>query len=114
MHDIIFVSSQVIKVLLDSRRRIVYPVLINERSCDRDCGAGGWGGAGEGARAPQYFKNYRELVRKSVLCPPPPTNIESLTVSPQSQSFSAVPVRLQLSNTVASYVIDSLAARVSL
>ena len=38
------------------------------------------GGPG-GARAPQYifFLNYKELVRKSVLCPP---NIESLTVPP--------------------------------
>ena len=31
---------------------------------------GGGGGAG-GTCPPQYFKNYRELVRKSVLCPPP-------------------------------------------
>ena len=29
-------------------------------------------GGGGGTRFPQYFQNYKELVRKSVLCPPPP------------------------------------------
>ena len=48
---------------------------------------------GGGGHIPhQYFYNYKELVRKSVLCPP---NIESLIVPPppppQSQSFSPVP-----------------------
>ena len=40
---------------------------------------GGRGGGAGGTCSPQYFKNYRELVRKSVLCPP---NIESLMVPP--------------------------------
>ena len=34
----------------------------------RDRGAGG--GGGRGPFPPQYFENYKELVRKSVLCPP--------------------------------------------
>ena len=29
-------------------------------------------GAGGQVPPPQYFENYKELVRKSVLCPPPP------------------------------------------
>ena len=41
---------------------------------------------------PQYFQNYKELVRKSVLCPPPPPpNIEALIVPSQSQSCSTAP-----------------------
>ena len=41
----------------------------------------GVGGGRRGAFAPpKYFKNYKELVRKSVLCPHP--NIESLMVPP--------------------------------
>ena len=55
----------------------------------RDRGVGGGGAGGDrGARAPQHFKNYKELVRKRVLCPPPP-NIQScpppnLKVAPRS------------------------------
>ena len=39
----------------------------------------GEGGAGKHV-PPEYFKIYKELVRKSVLCPPP--NIETLTMPP--------------------------------
>ena len=38
--------------------------------------------------SPQYFQNYKELVRKSVFCPPPQYSV----MTPQSQSCSAVPV----------------------
>ena len=38
------------------------------------------GGGGQGGTCPQYFENYKDLARKSVLCPPP--NIESLMVPP--------------------------------
>ena len=50
------------------------------------------------ARVPQYLENYKDLGGKNVLCPPPPLNIEPLTVlprshpPPKSQSSSAVPV----------------------
>ena len=40
------------------------------------------GGGGQGGHVPpQYFQNYKELVRKSVLCPP------NLKVAPQSLIF---------------------------
>ena len=53
-----------------------------------------WGGGGarwaHAAPPAQYFENYKELVRKIVLCPP---NIESLMCPPPpSQNCSAVPV----------------------
>ena len=38
------------------------------------------GGRGAHAPPPQYFQNYKELVRKIVLCPPP--NIELLMCPP--------------------------------
>ena len=45
-------------------------------------------GVGKGAPSPppQYFENYKELVRKSILCPPPPP--------PISNGCSAVPALL--------------------
>ena len=42
---------------------------------DRDRGVGGAGGGRH--VPPKYFENYKDLVRKSVLCPP---SIESLMV----------------------------------
>ena len=45
---------------------------------------------GEGF-TPQYFQNYKDLVRKSVLCPPPPQYWVTNGAPPQSQSCSAVP-----------------------
>ena len=54
-------------------------------------------GAGGGARAPpQYFKSYKELVRKNVLCPlqygvtnvpPPPTPSQSCSAVPDDSLF---------------------------
>ena len=41
----------------------------------------GVGGAGGHVPPPQYFKNYKELVRKSVLCTPLPPNLK---VAPRS------------------------------
>ena len=56
----------------------------------RDRGVGG-GGAGARGPPPQYFKNYRELVRKVSCAPPPPPPYWVANGAPQSQSCSAVP-----------------------
>ena len=72
-------KTETYRIRVDGRKR--------RSSSTRDRGVAGEGG--EGARTPRYFQNYKELVRKIVLCPP---NIESLIPpSPQSQSCSAVP-----------------------
>ena len=52
----------------------IHPSYVSSENGNRGTGGGG-------ARAPfQYFKNYKELVRKGALYPPP--NIESLMVTP--------------------------------
>ena len=65
-----------------------YTTLLSQPAgrCIRDHRAGG----------PQYFYIFKELLRKHVLCSPPP-NIESLKWPPtKSQSCSVVPVHLPL------------------
>ena len=48
--------------------KVLTILLILSFCSNRDRGVGGAGGV----CAPQYFENYKDLVRKSALCPPPP------------------------------------------
>ena len=82
--------------------------------CNRDRGVGRGGGRGGTCPPSPIFLNSKDLVRKSVLCPPPP-NIESLMVPPlPSPNLKVAPRSLckQSRTRWVNFVIESSAKTV--